>query len=100
MVKFKDFSRPWSAFQVLFKANLIFKDFKTVLNIQVPFKPVRTLRVSNTITLRSSHVNFLHFMARLYSHVIFTAHTARALHVYIPVKPSLSQIEVKVSEFY
>ena len=27
MVKFKDFSRPLSAFQVLFKANLIFKDF-------------------------------------------------------------------------
>ena len=27
MVKFKDFSRPFSVFQVLFKANLIFKDF-------------------------------------------------------------------------
>ena len=27
MVKFKDFSRPLSVFQVLFKANLIFKDF-------------------------------------------------------------------------
>ena len=27
MVKFKDFSRPLSVFQKLFKANLIFKDF-------------------------------------------------------------------------
>ena len=27
MVKFKDFSRPLSIFPVLFKANLIFKDF-------------------------------------------------------------------------
>ena len=27
MVKFKDFSRPLSVFQVLFKANSIFKDF-------------------------------------------------------------------------
>ena len=27
MVKFKDFSRRLSVFQVLFKANLIFKDF-------------------------------------------------------------------------
>ena len=27
MVKFKDFSRPWSVFQILFKANLMFKDF-------------------------------------------------------------------------
>ena len=27
MVKFKDFSRSLSVFQVLFKANLIFKDF-------------------------------------------------------------------------
>ena len=34
MVKFKDFSRPLSVFEVLFKTNLIFKDF---------FKPVRTL---------------------------------------------------------
>ena len=25
--KFKDFSRPLSVFQILFKANLIFKDF-------------------------------------------------------------------------
>ena len=28
MVKFKDFSRPLSVFQVLFKANLIFKDLQ------------------------------------------------------------------------
>ena len=27
MVKFKDFSRPLSIFEVLFKANFIFKDF-------------------------------------------------------------------------
>ena len=27
MVKFKDFSRPLSVFQVFFKANSIFKDF-------------------------------------------------------------------------
>ena len=40
MVKFKDFSRPLSVFPVLFKANLL---FKTVLYIQVLFKPVQTL---------------------------------------------------------
>ena len=40
MVKFEEFTRPLSVFQVLFKANLI---FKTVLYIQVLFKPVRTL---------------------------------------------------------
>ena len=28
MVKFKDFSRPLSVFPVLFKVNLIFKDFQ------------------------------------------------------------------------
>ena len=28
MVKFKDFSRPSSVFQVLFKANLIFRTFQ------------------------------------------------------------------------
>ena len=28
MVEFKDFSRPLSVFQVLFKANFIFKDFQ------------------------------------------------------------------------
>ena len=28
MAKFKDFSRPLSVFQVLFKANFIFKDFQ------------------------------------------------------------------------
>ena len=39
LVKFKDFSRPLIAFQVLFKANIIFKEFY----IQVLFKPVRTL---------------------------------------------------------
>ena len=27
MIKFKDFARPLSVFQVLFKVNLIFKDF-------------------------------------------------------------------------
>ena len=45
MVKFKAFSRSLSVLQVLFKANLIFKDFSfnTVLYIQVLFKPVRTL---------------------------------------------------------
>ena len=44
MVKFKDFSRPLSVFQVLFKAKCIFNDFfKTVLYIQVLFKPVQTL---------------------------------------------------------
>ena len=30
MVKFKDFSRSLSVFQVLFKANLIFKDFSSL----------------------------------------------------------------------
>ena len=43
MVNFMNFSMPLSVFQVLFKANLFFKDFKTVLYIQVLFKPVRTL---------------------------------------------------------
>ena len=33
MVKFKDFSRPLSVFQVLFKANLIFKDFSRLSSI-------------------------------------------------------------------
>ena len=33
MVKFKDFSRHLSVFQELFKANLIFKDFSTLLCI-------------------------------------------------------------------
>ena len=49
MVKFKDFSRPLSVFQVLFKAN--FQGlFKTVLYIQVLFKPARTLpSVSNIL---------------------------------------------------
>ena len=36
MVKFKDFSRPLSVYQVLFKANFIFQGpYKTVLYIQV-----------------------------------------------------------------
>ena len=39
MVKFKDFSQPLSVFQVL---------FKTVLYIQVLFKPVRTLVTGST----------------------------------------------------
>ena len=41
MVKFKDFSRPFRFFQVLFKANLIFKDCL----IQILFKPVQTLSI-------------------------------------------------------
>ena len=44
MVKFKDFSGPLSVFQVLFKANFIFKDLEDILYIQVLFKPVRTLK--------------------------------------------------------
>ena len=44
MVKFKDFSRPLSVFQVLFKANLIFKDFQDISvyssNFQVCVNPV------------------------------------------------------------
>ena len=39
-----------SVFQVLFKANLIFKDFKTVLYIQVLFKPVRTLFMTDAFS--------------------------------------------------
>ena len=35
--------KAFGCFQVLFKANFIFKDFKTVLYIQVLFKPVQTL---------------------------------------------------------
>ena len=38
MVEFMDFSRPLSDFPVLFKADLIFKDF-----LQVLFKPVQTM---------------------------------------------------------
>ena len=40
MVKFKDFSRPLSVFQVLFKANFISKDFSRQSCI---FKHVRTM---------------------------------------------------------
>ena len=39
MVKLKDFSMSLSVFPVLFKANLIFKDYSS----QVLFKPVLTL---------------------------------------------------------
>ena len=39
--EFKDFSRHLSVFQVLFKANLIFKDFSRLLYIQVLFKPCK-----------------------------------------------------------
>ena len=47
MVKFKDFPRIFSVFQVLFKANLFFKDFsRQNLYIQVLFKPVRTLNAN------------------------------------------------------
>ena len=49
-VKFKDVPRPLSVFPVLFKANLIFKDFyKTVLYIQVFFKPDQTLYSLNRL---------------------------------------------------
>ena len=48
MVKFKDFSRPLSVFQVLFKAKLI---FKRVLYIKVLFKPVPTLVIDGIIQL-------------------------------------------------
>ena len=48
MVRFKDFSRLLSVFQVLFKAKLIFKDFsKTVLYIQVLLKPCEPSDISN-----------------------------------------------------
>ena len=58
MVKFKDFSRPLSVFQVLFKTNLIFQGlFKTVLYFKVLFKPVRTLATPNMLT--SLHHNYL-----------------------------------------
>ena len=51
MVKFKDFSRPLSVFQVLFKANLIFKTF---LYIQVVFKTVLTLSKALNVCCGSS----------------------------------------------
>ena len=54
MVKFKDFSRPLSVFQVLFKANLIFKDFSRQSYIFKYSKPVRTM--SLRIVLRSAGV--------------------------------------------
>ena len=41
MVKFKDFSRPLSVFQVLFKANLTFKDSVYSSTIQVCVSPVK-----------------------------------------------------------
>ena len=41
--KIQGLFKAFDCFQVLFKANLIFKDFKTVLYIQVLFKLVRTL---------------------------------------------------------
>ena len=48
MVKFKNFSRPFSVFQVLFK-QILFGLFKTILYIQVLFKPVRTLYMLGAI---------------------------------------------------
>ena len=47
MVKFKDFSRPLSVFQVLFKENFIFKDFSRQSCIfKYFYEPVRTLAYS------------------------------------------------------
>ena len=44
MVKFEDFSRPLSGFQILFKGKFDFQGlFMIVLYIQVLFKPVSTL---------------------------------------------------------
>ena len=60
MVKFKDFSRPLGVFQVLFKPNLKTKQIlKTVLYIQVFFKPVRTLQVNTRIKI--THDCFIAF---------------------------------------
>ena len=41
MVKFKDFSRPLSVFQVLFKANFIFEDFSSQSCIFKNFSSMR-----------------------------------------------------------
>ena len=43
MVKFKDFSRPLSVFQVILRQIYFQELFKTVLYIQVLFKSVPTL---------------------------------------------------------
>ena len=40
MVKFKDFSRPFSVFEVLFKANLTFKDISSYRLVNPGIEPV------------------------------------------------------------
>ena len=51
MVKFKDFSRPSSVFQVLFKAKFIFKDFSRQSCI---FKDFSSLKQNNNRVIGES----------------------------------------------
>ena len=60
MVKFNDFSRPLSVFQVLFKANFIFKDFQDSHIFSSTFKPMRTLL--NSVTSRYINQKFNHIL--------------------------------------
>ena len=54
--EFKDFSSLLSDFPVLFKADLIFKDFsRKPSKIQVPLKPVRTMRTDER-TVDDRHI--------------------------------------------
>ena len=48
MVKFKDFSRPLSVFQVLLKADLIFKDFSSTF--QACANPGQYLKCKDLLT--------------------------------------------------
>ena len=48
IVEFKDFSRPLNDFPVLFKAELIFKDFSSKPS-KVLFKPVQTLELCSVL---------------------------------------------------
>ena len=81
MVKFKDFSRPLSVFQVFFKANFIFKDFKTVLYIQVLYKPVRTLPVYLKFTSLS-----MVFSLPLHQPILFFAKIFAAVSLSLNIK--------------
>ena len=65
MVKCKDFSSPLSVFQVLSRQILFSRTFKTVIYIQVLFKPVQTLSVDG---------DFLHFKLEIFGFVRSVEH--------------------------
>ena len=80
MVKFKDFSRPLSVFQVLFKANLIFKDFQdspvysstfqACAKVQRYFKKMKKTSVllanTNIKTIHNLKITGLNFVKKIY----------------------------------